>query len=110
MIEDVLISERDDGFEPEVWADAIWEQCAAGLCLIDEAGLVMRVNQEFATSLSLSRLPGFWRRRNRMDFRREIPERRKADFAQLMQIFGVNSVSILIHAEARLRQCLRRSG
>jgi len=51
MIEDVLISERDDGFEPEVWADAIWEQCAAGLCLIDEAGLVVRVNQEFATSL-----------------------------------------------------------
>lgn len=51
MIDDVLISERDDGFEPQDWANEIWDQCAAGLCLVDEAGLVVRVNQEFATSL-----------------------------------------------------------
>lgn len=54
MIDDALISDRDDGFEPEAWADEIWDQCAVGLCLVDEAGLIVRANQEFATCLGRS--------------------------------------------------------
>lgn len=54
MIDDALISDRDDGFVPAAWADEIWDQCAAGLCLVDEAGLIVRGNEEFAKCLGRS--------------------------------------------------------
>ncbi len=53
MMDEGLISDRQE-FDATEDGDGIWDHCAAGLCLIDEAGIVVRINRELANCLGRS--------------------------------------------------------